>query len=380
MVAFFKKGDGGKTATEQSPDRKPALDERERRIVLIFATAALLLIALIFLLFGGRGSALENCKGVLLQQQRNACFLSLAGSTGNASVCSYVDVQSERDACFVGMAEAENSISVCNEVNHTSAQYSACLNNVSLSTGNESGCQQLNGENQSLCAMNLATAEGFRSLSECSIIDNASLRNECSAVYQYNSALKSGSVRYCMNLTGAPNSTVLSLMLTDSYESTASTSMQGVLFDQLNVSPRGYCYYSLAKQLDNSTLCDQTAGLLNQACLAELLQSNATANTAANATNATEFCSLLQRNLSSSLPSDLGNFSSLCLHYTLTAEAISTKNISKCLQVGSAPSVDACITSYATDYYNASYCSYIYNSSAEQDCYMTVTLKKNQTG
>lgn len=375
MAAFFRRGDSGKMATKQSADHRHALDERERKMVYVLATAALLLLALLFLALGGKRPALDTCKGVLLQNQRNACFLALAGSTGNALVCDYVDVQAQRDSCFVGIAEAQNNASMCGEANHTGAQYSLCLLNVSMNTGNESYCHLLNGDYRSLCTMDLVRAEGFSNLSMCNSIDNASVRNECGYIYYYNGALKSGTASYCEKLPSAANSTVLSLMTTESVGSSAGIGMQVFLLSTLNVSPQSYCYYRLATLFSNSTLCAQTTGLLNQACFGALAQVNSTANTI----NMTDVCTLLQGNLSS-LSSGASNLSRLCMPSVLTSEALSTRNISKCLRITIPSFVYSCITTYAKNYSDASYCSYIINnSSAQQDCYTTVTLSKNRT-
>jgi hypothetical protein len=284
-------------------------------------------------------------------------------------------VQAQRDSCFIGLAEEQKNASLCGKVNRTSSQFSLCMLNVSINTGNESYCLQLNGEDRSSCTMSLAKIGGFSNLSMCNSIGNASERNECVDMYQYNSALKSGAASDCKKLPGTANMTVLSLMLADSVLNSTAMDTQGALLATLNASPRSYCYFSLATHFGNSTLCAQTTGLLDQACLAMISSSGSTTNI----TNVTSFCSSLKHNFSSNLPMPSGNYSALCMRYVLTDEALSTKNISKCLEITGAQSVYSCITGYATKYLNASYCAYITNSSAQQDCYTTVTLKKNQT-
>jgi hypothetical protein len=381
MAAFFKRGDSVKAAADQSADRKPALDERERRLIYAFATAALVLAAIIFLTLGGNRTELSACKGVLLQNQRNLCFLGLADSTGNASVCGYVDVQAQRDSCFAGIAEAEKNGSVCGEISRADAQYSQCLLNVSANTGDERYCEMLNGTYRSSCLLDLAKAGEFGSLGMCNITGNESATKECDYMYYYNSALKSGSAGYCAKLPGTVNSTLISLMATNSVTSTAGGIMQDLACSStFNVSPQSCCYYNLAALTHNSTLCAQTSGTLNEYCLGA---ANMQVNSTSNSVNTTDVCSLLQggHGSSSPFPGNLSSLSgSLCTSAMLINEALSTKNISKCLRINTASFEYSCVADYAKNYSNPSDCfTYIANSSAQQDCYMTVTGNTNRT-
>lgn len=366
MVALFGRSGSGKTKTEASAGHKLGLGEEEKRILYVIATAALLLLALLTLALSGRAaSAFSRCNGILLQSQKNSCFQALASSTENASLCNDITAQAQRNSCLADIAEAQSNVSLCGEIDHTSTVYSQCVLNVSRSTGNESYCQLLNGAYQSACAFGFAKARGFSNISSCYNISNSSMKNECIYLYYYSSALTSKDTHYCSLLPNTTNYTVLSLMLSENITNSTGLGIQQFAYSVLNASPQDYCYYSIATLTGNRTACSLTTGLLSEVCNATFVHANYTINM----TNATSVCA--------SAPSYL---KSLCISGFLTSEAIGTRNISKCLQISSMLYQYTCITSYATKYTNASYCSYIGNSSIQQDCYIDVASgKTNQT-
>jgi len=160
------------------------------------------------------------------------------------------------------------------------------------------------------------------------------------------------------------NSTVLSLMLTESAgNSTSLEALQSAAF-AINASPKDYCYYSIGTRSGNRTACSLATGMLGTLCNSTPAYSNSTSN----AINMSLFCS--------TVPSE---FISLCTSEVLTSQAIGSKNINKCLQISSIPYQYACITSYAEKYLNASYCSYISNSTMQEECHMSATMGANNT-
>ena len=362
MVSFFRRGDSGDEAAKGSAEQERMFSEHDVRVICVVATVALVLLALLVLVFGGSGSAFERCRGILIRGQRDMCLQALASGTSNATMCGMITAQEQRYSCLVGVAEAENSISLCNEVNSTSAFYSQCVLNVSMNTGNESYCQLLDRSNQSSCTFSLARAGMFSSMALCNSISNQSMEKECDYMYYYGGAVRSGSSSDCAYLPNETNYTVMSLMLSGNF--TNYTDEVPALYAAMNTSPRNYCYYDLSMRTDNSTGCLQVSGMLGTACSAIFAHpTNETA--AANMTNATALCALAT--------SQYSGFGDLCIGTTLTSEAISTMNVSKCLDIPSISYEYSCITSYAVKYTDSSYCSYISNSTVEQQCYMSVT-------
>lgn len=362
MVSFFRRGDSGDGAAKGSAEQERMLSEHEVRMICVVATVALVLLALLVLAFGGSGSAFERCKGILIRSQRDMCLQALASGTSNATMCGMITAQEQRYSCLVGVAEAENSISLCNEVNSTSALYSQCVLNVSMNTGNESYCQLLDRSNQSSCAFSLARAGMFSSMALCNSISNRSMEKECDYMYYYGGAVRSGSSSGCAYLPNETNYTVMSLMLGGNF--TDYTNDVSASYAALNTSPRNYCYYDLSIRTDNSTGCSQVSGVLGTICSTTFAHMNATI-AAANTTNATALCALAASQYSS--------FGDLCIGTVLTSEAISTMNVSRCLDIPSMQYEYSCITTYAIKYTDSSYCSYIDNSTVEQQCYMSVT-------
>ena len=239
MVAFFERGDNGKEVAEDSKEKGRMLSEHETRLVLAVITVGIVLLAIVALVFGGSGSALGRCTGILIQNQRDMCLHALASTTDNVPICGLITSQDERYSCLEGIAEAEGNISLCNELNSTSAYYPDCVLNVSMSTGDESYCQLLNYTDQSSCEFNLSEARKFSSLALCNSIRNKTVGLECTYLHYYGSALKSGSMANCSFLPNVTNYTVMSLMLNSNLTSYANG--MRVEYASLNTSPRNFC-------------------------------------------------------------------------------------------------------------------------------------------
>ena len=278
MVSFFRRGDDGKVVAEDSTTRKKVLSEGEGRLVLVVATVGLVLLALLALALGGRGSALSRCNGILIQSQKNLCLQELASSTGNAPVCGMITAQEQRYSCLVNIAETKGNITFCNEVNRTDVFYPECVLNVSMSTRNASYCQLLDSANQSSCVFNLAKAGKFSSMALCSSISNKSIENECTYLNYYSTSLTSRSSSDCAFLPNETNYTVMSLMLSSNL--TNHTDIMQSAYAGLNTTPRNYCYYDLSILTGNRTGCSKVNGVLNGVCNAAFTHSNSTLNIA----------------------------------------------------------------------------------------------------
>jgi hypothetical protein len=151
----------------------------------------------------------------------------------------------------------------------------------------------------------------------------------------------------------------MSLMLSSNL--TNHTDIMQSAYAGLNTTPRNYCYYDLSILTGNRTGCSKVNGVLNGVCNAAFTHSNSTLNIA----NATAFCAQLK--------SQGGNLSDLCIEGLLTSEALGASNVSKCLQIPLTTFKYDCITNYAINKTNTSYCSYIDNSTVAQECYISVT-------
>jgi hypothetical protein len=352
---------GPKSGRRKPVRSKPTAEsiEHNKHVLYIALTAIILLLALLSVVFGNHGTQLQRCEGVIVGQQKATCLNALAGMTKNASICGQIAYAQLHDSCITGIAESVSNVMLCGQ--DSSAGYrTACILSISNSTHDAEDCALVGAPYNSTCVYDVESSLGFPSAQGCTPIENATLRHECTYLYDYGYAAASGNAGYCAALPYARNMTLLSAMLTG----TNTSSSQLMELSVINATPQNYCYYRLAVQTHNSNLCNDTSGFINQLCEKALSGVVAPPNATANMTNVTACLKV---------PSDLRV---ACEYGMLSAEATSSKNISKCMQIanitGSPLYQYSCITTFATHYDEQSYCSYISNSMVEQECVISV--------
>lgn len=346
---------------------KVVLTDRDKKI--LYSGIAVLLLAAALIILGLQSfvlhkSALRDCTSILLPQSKQQCLQNLALSTGNVSVCNYALGQS-RDACLAGFAEASNSLVSCGAINSSSPYYSTCIYNVSYSSDSLNGCGLLqNSSYRSECIYSIAQKLGFQSLSYCSGIENESLRNTCSDMYYYNSANARHNASYCSFLPNEQNATLLYLMSLQGPGPQASSSYSITLplyYYIMNATPRSVCYYGLAVNMKNSSLCGFVGGSLSATCAyaVKAAQSNVSINSTLNssAINVSAMCS--------SAPSYLKSY---CEAGIETSMAIKDQNVGICLNMSSTVFSYSCVEAIARTYGDSSYCDYIQNATAQSAC------------
>lgn len=344
-------------------EHEPRLSESERRIVLIGVTVVLVLaaVASVFLETASHPSGSSNCSGIVFQQQRDSCYYQAAFAARNSSECAHITGSSTRYACFAAIAENLRSVAVCNGINATSYDYANCVMNVTLMTGNYSGCSALSGQSASTCIYEIASKQQFSNIGACHMISNHTLMESCLGAHYYDAAVSHGSASYCGLVPNNYSSSVMGAIL--SQGGNVSSPEEYLIYSSINATPANYCYYRIAMLTYNRSVCSSTTGLLAALCNETFEQLNATATY-----NLTTVCS--------SAPSYL---QSLCEFGAASQLAVSNENVSYCSSISSAAYRYACISTLAAKTGNAAYCSGIPNATISSACVGSAENATNST-
>lgn len=338
----------------KNPAAQKKTSEREDRLIIIAAAAILLVIGVASLVASSAAtsSRVQACKSIILSTQRYQCLSELATKTQNYSICSMLIPQSSSYQCMTSIAEAQRNVSGCERVNRNDASYDTCVENVSYERNNATMCSLLSGNNQSTCAYSVAKENGFSGIAYCNAIDNTSQKALCDSIYYYGAAQQSLSPTYCGYLPNEDNGTLLTTIVSKDYTNQQASNFSYLSLSQLNITPRDYCYYSIATESENQSVCNFASPSISQLCR-ESFSANSTAIT--NVTNATTICA--------SAPSEVQG---LCLYGVYTDAAISSKNVSYCMQITNATYQNSCIVDLVSKYKESSYCNLIANNDTEQ--------------
>jgi hypothetical protein len=342
--------------------------ESERRLLLVGITLILFVLALttLFARTVFSSSALQSCKSILLEQEKNNCIYELANRTSNYSMCSYLSPNQGSYRCIATVAKSRKNVSICTIINSNDIQYSNCVENVSYENNNINECLLINGTNVSGCIFNIARKDNFTNIDYCNAISNTSQRSLCSSIYYYTTAVGARASNYCASLPDTTNATLLSLLVTkDNINESAATTFSFIGISSINVSPMSYCYYKVAASTGNKALCSLTRGPIQSECYGALSNTTISANTI---TSANDLCT--------SAPSYLRG---ICNYTVFTEKALAEENASACLLILNKTYSDTCIVQLAAKYRDNSYCSYINNTNDSQTCYSSASLGINTT-
>ena len=350
------------SASKHDTKRKLQLNEGERKALLLLVTLVLLAVALAMLAVTTAKSStgLPGCKAIILSAPRSSCLAALANRTANSSICALIQPQQGSYRCISLIAQRKNNVSMCSLINQSNGEYSNCVTVISYSEGNIGYCRMLGGGNESACAYSIARQRMFASISDCSAIQNSTMRSMCTSIYYNNLALSSRNASYCSMLSNSSDGTVLSAILSDSNVGSALPSSTLLPYLYFNMTPINFCYYELANMLKTKSLCAYTGSVLSGVCYAE----NFTASTPApnskginytNSVNASALCS--------SVPDYAKG---LCTYSFIIERAVAGRNVSACYAINDTSYQDSCILSIANKYGNASYCNYITNNYTSQ--------------
>src|SRR5690348_15878962 len=120
----------------KSQSMQPTNSENTIKLYFI-VTCAIVLVAFIFLLFP-KGSALQQCLGILLPSGQQSCLSQLAYASMNQSICAYIQGEGAQ-SCYSNLAVANRSTSLCQKAG-SSQNIGSCISLIALETQNTSSC------------------------------------------------------------------------------------------------------------------------------------------------------------------------------------------------------------------------------------------------
>jgi hypothetical protein len=274
----------------------------------------------------------------------------------NLSICRLVSSPGSTAGCIDSIAEGTKNISACSSLGTGSAVYTGCIDNISYSLDNPADCGLLGNGSQSAstCTYNIAVLDGFSNLGTCSSIANSSEESMCTSLYYYNLAKRRIAPNYCSELPNSTDNNLLTAMISDTYAN-SSTGLAYYSLYNLNTTPSSLCYYVLATDSRNESLCSSTSGSISDLCYSNF--TSASANQSTNL-NTSALCS-----------TEPGYAQGLCTYSISTAKALAQDNVSICSAINGTYYQYSCVVSVATKYGNSTYCSAIVgNDTAESAC------------
>jgi hypothetical protein len=345
-------------------NRKIALVRRER---LVLVVVFLVCVGIIFVYCALRmtfGSSFQSCKNIVYVTQRYQCLRALALAQRNASVCSAMHAPYNY-SCVDAVALNTSSSDACAIIKSSSPEYYTCIQDLSSATGIASYCDFLSEPNRSSCLWGAASASGFSNATVCSAIGNATLEERCLTVYDYRTAMSTGSSRYCAAMPYG-------------YEIAADYPDGQTLFSSNNASVNlaylsgngtvgGLCYYQIAIMDRNSSLCTMVPPYFSSYCNGFSSANNtAVTNMSINSTSVAGMNSTLADVLGGNYTQNCTGIG--CYYMNLTSEAIIYKNTSYCRNTGNASFQDLCLEDLVSMYHDPAYCTYILNSTEQYYC------------
>jgi hypothetical protein len=165
--------------------------EKFRKAIYLLAIFILLFVfSSIISHFFGKGSGIEKCKAIILQNFREDCFQKVAAETGNISICNLTLNKYE---CLTRIAILQRNISICNVVGKD------CVALV-VNLVNESECIKLNPDLKDYCLFKKAMNSTNGSL--CNQITNFTLQELCKKTIFQSQLSTSKNFSICENLSG----------------------------------------------------------------------------------------------------------------------------------------------------------------------------------
>ncbi|MGC8572186.1 MAG: hypothetical protein ACP5RI_02960 [Candidatus Micrarchaeia archaeon] len=309
------------------------------------------------------------------------CIQVIAVQSSNSSICNDSLAGYQRAQCIQSIALKNNNIIECNSI--TSNYSINCKLMVINKTKNYSDCSLLAQPYSDLCIYKSLSNENFSNISVCSNIQNATDKSTCEDLYYLNKAVKSKSASSCADMSNKTSFSTMYVLLT--YNSTNINSPKlsienitsGSYLSNLNFTdyqlfldstPKDYCYYTLSKIENNSSMCNSiTSNLYKNLCLSMFVHTTLPLNVKIdfNASNAIVACS---NNTNATRKKDC------YLLYNFTS-AIKTYNTLACNTLGNSLG-PICITAIAVQQLNSSLCNTIQNTTFHNICYNDIILTK----
>lgn len=352
-------------------EKTPDSSEMKRVRLQLYVVVAIFILVVILLLLP-RGSALQQCLNVILQNQRQLCLYNLALSSGNASICSYTGYPFS-NSCYIALAQKTNNASACQNVIRTNQSLgSICIMSLVNSTLNPAPCRTLGEPYASSC--NMRVALGTYNMSLCNMVKNQTNRTVCMAAVNTNIALLTSNSSKCALVTNSINRSLVTSVylkinqkLLKSNTNSTRSSLLGYLANlpSFNASARDLCYLFLAGSTQNTNYCSSIGySQLSFACSSSYRNLNV---------SAANFTKLLAGCNNQSV-----NYRSICVQSVVTGYAISTKNATLCSSYFTPPSLWQCYSALAQAFKNSTYCGYIANTTINSACLLSINYTSSK--
>lgn len=345
-----------------TPERRPLafLGPRDAKRVAVGVTVLVIIMAVLVVLFSNPAAqGVDACNGILLKHQRYSCLASLALRSGNESMCGSIGDTIMHDSCVLSVAENTRNTSKCAGINATSYDYVYCVLNVGKDYETASYCSKLQEPYGSQCSYDFAMRTGYVNGTICGDISNSTLGALCDNMTDFVGAISIPSAARCASLPASNDTLLMEAMASYNTANTTFAYLSAVGYQRLNITPRDYCYITVANATMNSSICALTGdSIAEQACNATASPRNSTPVH----TNATAACA--------SVPSYLKDG---CIYSVIIQNAVGFRNLSACEGISQAQYRDSCFAALANQYSNASYCGYISNVSTRNNCTISST-------
>ncbi|MDE1869504.1 MAG: hypothetical protein KGH71_00775 [Candidatus Micrarchaeota archaeon] len=328
----------------------------ENTIKLYFIiTCAVVIIAFLFLIFP-KGSALQQCLGILLPSGQSSCLSQLAYSTMNQSICSYIQ-GADAGGCYSSIAVANHSTALCHMAG-SNQSIGSCISLIALQAQSTAQCDSAPQPYRDMCIYSVATAE-LKVAQYCYQIQNNTIRTECASTISLNAAALTLNPGFCANVSNSTNKTIISTvsakngaLFSEVNATSTLSSISSSPFISINYTLRDMCYTFIAIKTNNSKICLNAGNYARSLCNYSLSGSPPAPQ---NYTQLLAACSQAPQ------------YKSECIYYVQLSEAIATKNLSICAGFPS-PNSWECYSALAQTYGNSTYCGYITNSTANNSC------------
>lgn len=287
-----------------------------------------------------------------------SCVSSFANKTQNSTVCLYLP-SSIQPGCFYRVALSSQNVSKCGYISSSNPYFSQCIINLNKKYNSMKLCGYLQQSLALQCIYNISAKFNFTGLTLCSQL-NGSYSSACSALYYYKNAQQSQNRLLCAYLQNKANATILSFINYNASEVQNYTgSLESMFFyTELNLTPQSYCYYKLALEEDNTSLCNYIIGSFANDCPYDVEETSAAStHFNLNATNVTAACS------------QYNNYTkAYCYYKYSTYKALEIRNATPCFAINQSAAQGECILALAINTTNFTYCSQISNASIRGVC------------
>lgn len=349
----------------------PSSEEHNKIKIYALITVIMIVGAIAFTLFP-KGTSLQQCEGAVLSTNRDNCLLNIATSTKNSSICGFISGSLKID-CYTNIAKATNNESLCTvAATIDPSSGGECSLAIVNSTGDYTICGGISEPYKDKCFFKAATKAS--NLQLCGSISSSSIMAACNSTILLDQAYYTSNISYCARVSNSLSKSFIQDVVTNTSAVFANLgrnfsnilSELAILPGQ-NLSSRDLCYISLAYKLKSNTYCSYASQEGESLC--NMVANQTAGNLSAASTNFTAMLNSCKQ---------LTQYQSFCTTYVLLDKAVATRNVSICSGFPTFTSWQ-CYDSLAKTYSNATYCSYITNSTQNNECLLSIQIGSIKT-